>query len=151
MLLKTFVEKNHYLFAESAKDWRDSIRMSCQPLEADGTLNEKYADEVIACVEEHGPYIVIVPGIAIPHAMENSVGVNRTAIGFMKLEQPVSFDDSDPEKSATLFFTLASEDHDTHIKNMKELFLMLSNEALLEELQQAKGPDDLLRLDEKYA
>lgn len=151
MLLKTFVEQKHYLFAEKAEDWRDSIRMSCKPLEADGTLDPVYADEIIACVEKHGPYIVIIPGIALPHSMEGAKGVNKTAIGFMKLEEPVSFDDSDPEKTATVFFTLASENHDAHLANMSQLFTMLSDDDLIEELFKVKGPEDLLRLDGKYA
>ena len=151
MLLKTFVEQKHYLFAEKAADWRDSVRMSCKSLEADGTLDPSYADEIIACVEKHGPYIVIIPGIALPHSMEGAKGVNKTAIGFMKLEQPVSFDDSDPEKTATVFFTLASENHDAHLANMSQLFTMLSDDDLIEELFKVKGPEDLLRLDEKFA
>ncbi len=151
MLLKTFVEKKHYLFAESAADWRESIRMSCQPLEADGTLDPVYADEVIACVEKHGPYIVIVPGVAIPHSMEGAKGVNKTAISFMKLEQPVSFDDGDPEKSASVFFTLAAENHDAHLANMQQLFTMLSDDDLMEALFEVKGPEDLLRLDEQFS
>ena len=105
MLLRTFVEKNHYLFADSASDWRESIRMSCKPLEADGTIDPSYAEEIIACVEKHGPYIVIIPDFAIPHSMEGAKGVNDTAIGFMKLEKPVSFDDSDPEKKVQLCFS----------------------------------------------
>jgi len=151
LLLKTFVEQKHYLFAEKAADWRDSVRMSCKSLEADGTLDPSYADEIIACVEKHGPYIVIIPGIALPHSMEGAKGVNKTAIGFMKLEQPVSFDDSDPEKTATVLFTLASENHDAHLANMSQLFTMLSDDDLIEELFKVKGPEDLLRLDEKYS
>lgn len=151
MLLKTFVEKKHYLFAESAPDWRESIRMSCKPLEADGTLDPVYADEVIACVEKHGPYIVIIPGIAIPHSMEGAKGVNRTAIGFMKLANPVSFDDGDPEKSASVFFTLAAENHDAHLANMQQLFTMLSDDDLIEALMEVTGPEDLLRLDEQFS
>jgi PTS system ascorbate-specific IIA component len=151
LLLKTIVEQNHYLFAEKAADWRESVRMSCKALEADGTLDPSYADEVIACVEKHGAYIVIIPGIAIPHSMEGARGVNKTAIGFMKLEQPVSFDASDPDKSASVFFTLASENHDAHLANMSQLFTMLSDDDLIEELFKVKGPEDLLRLDGKFA
>ena len=37
-MLKEFVEQKHCKFAESAKDWKDAIRMSCEVLEADGTV-----------------------------------------------------------------------------------------------------------------
>lgn len=149
-MLKEFVEKKHYKFAESAKDWKDAIRMSCESLEADGTVEANYKEDIIKCVEKYGPYIVIMPDVAMPHSQENAIGVNKTAIGFMKLEKPVSFDPEDPEKDATLFFTLASCNPDQHLENMARLAEMMSNEELMEELKKAKGPEDLLALQEKY-
>ena len=131
-MLREFVEKKHYLFAKEAKDWEDAIIMSCKSLEADG------------------PYIVIMPNIAMPHSQEGAVGVNKTAIGFMKLEKPVSFDPNDPEKDAQLFFTLASCNPDQHLNNMMRLSEMLMNEELVAELLKAEGPEDLLKLQEKY-
>lgn len=149
-MLKEFVESKHYKFAESAKDWKEAIRMSCESLEADGTIEENYKEDIIKCVENYGPYIVIIPGVAMPHSQENAAGVHKTAIGFMKLEQPVSFDPEDPEKDATLFFTLASCNPEQHLDNMSKLAEMLSNEELVEELKKAKCPEDLLTLQEKY-
>ncbi len=149
-MLKEFVESKHYKFAESAADWQDAIRMSCESLEADGTVEANYKEDIIKCVEKYGPYIVIIPGVAMPHSQENAVGVHKTAIGFMKLEQPVSFDPEDPEKEASLFFTLASCNPEQHLNNMSRLAEMLSNEDLIEDLKQTKGPEDLLKLQEKY-
>lgn len=149
-MLKEFVESKHYKFAESATDWQDAIRMSCESLEADGTVEANYKEDIIKCVEKYGPYIVIIPGVAMPHSQENAVGVHKTAIGFMKLEQPVSFDPEDPEKDASLFFTLASCNPEQHLNNMSRLAEMLSNEDLIEDLKQTKGPEDLLKLQEKY-
>ena len=82
--------------------------MSCQCLEEDGTIEPNYKEDIIACVEKYGPYIVIMPNVAMPHSQEGAKGVNKTAVAFMKLEKPVSFDENDPEKDAQLFFTLAS-------------------------------------------
>ena len=53
-MLRTFVEQKHYKFAGEAKDWKDAIRMSCESLEADGTVEPKYNEDNIACVEKHG-------------------------------------------------------------------------------------------------
>ena len=149
-MLKEFVESKHCKFAESAKDWKDAIRMSCESLEADGTVEANYKEDIIKCVEKYGPYIVIIPGVAMPHSQENAVGVHKTAIGFMKLEQPVSFDPEDPEKDASLFFTLASCNPEQHLNNMSKLAEMLAAEDLIEDLKKTKGPEDLLKLQEKY-
>lgn len=50
-MLREFVEKKHVKFADSAPDWREAIRMSCEVLEADGTIEENYKEDIIACVE----------------------------------------------------------------------------------------------------
>ena len=149
-MLRDFVEKHHYKFAEEAKDWRDAIRMSCESLEADGTVEANYKEDIIACVEKHGPYIVIMQNVAMPHSQEGAVGVNKTSIGFMKLEKPVSFDENDPEKDAQLFFTLASCNPDQHLNNMMKLSEMLMNEDVVAALSKAKTPEDLLEIQKTY-
>lgn len=149
-MLKEFVEKNHYKFVESAADWKEAICMSCEPLEADGTVEENYKYEIIRCVEKYGPYIVIMPMVAMPHSQQGADGVRKTAISFMKLKKPVSFETGNPEMNAQLFFTLASCNPEQHLANMSKLSDMLINEALVEELKKAETAQDLLRINEKY-
>lgn len=151
MLLKEIVEKNHYVFIDRADNWQEAIRLGCRPLEQSGVVNAGYADEIIACVEKHGPYIVLMPHFALPHSMENSTSANGTAIGFMKVAQPVQFDPEDRDKDATVFFTLASVDSDQHLLNMRQLFKMLTNQDLCGDLLQVSCPEDLLALAEKYS
>lgn len=149
-MLREFVEKKHYLFAEEAKDWEEAIAMSYKSLEADGTVDSSYAQEIVECVHKYGPYIVIMEKVAMPHSQEGVTVVNKTAIGFMKLEKPVRFVPGDPLKDAQLFFTLASCDPDQHLNNMMRLSEMLMNEQILNALFEAKTPEDLLAIQEKY-
>lgn len=149
-MLKEFVETKHFKFAEEAKDWKEAIRMSCEPLEADGTVEANYKEDIIKCVEKYGPYIVITPNVAMPHSQEGAEGVNKTAISFMRLEKPVSFEPGNSEKDAQLFFTLASCNPDQHLDNMSRLSEMLMNEDLIEALAKASTPEGLLELQEKF-
>jgi len=151
MLLKEIIEKKLCYFTEGVVSWQDSIKQSCKALEKAGIVGEKYADEIIKCVSENGPYIVLMPGIALPHSMENSPNAYGTAIAFTKLSRPVSFDDKDADKSASVFFTLAATDNELHLKNMRKLFKMLTNEELCADLQSATSEADLLTLDAKYS
>lgn len=149
-MLREFVEQNHYNFIDKAASWEEAIRLSCKKLEMDGTVEKNYAEDIIACVKKYGPYIVLMPNVAMPHSQEGASGVNKTAIGFMKVEEPVKFDSEDEEKDARLFFTLASCNSEQHLNNMQKLSEMLMNEELIEELLNAKTPEDLLVLQEKY-
>lgn len=149
-MLREFVEQKHVKIAKEAKDWRDAVRMSCEVLEADNTVEANYKEDIIACIEKYGPYIVIAPNIAMPHSQEGAQGVHKTAIAFMKLDKPVSFEPGNPELDAQLFFTLASCDSAQHLDNMQKLSELLSNEELVEELAKITSVEDLLELQKKY-
>ncbi len=149
-MLRTFVEQKHCKFAKCAKDWKDAVRMSCEVLEADGTVEANYKEDIIKCVEKYGAYIVLMPGLAMPHSQEGAAGVNKTAVAFMKLEEPVSFEEGDPDKEAVLFFTLASCNPEQHLDNMSRLSEMLMNEDIVEALFQARDENDLLEIQKKY-
>lgn len=140
-MFKEMIDQNRYSFHEGFADWREAVRAACQPLLDQGTIEPEYPEAIIGKVEELGPYIVIAPEICIPHAQEG-VGVNDTAVCFMKTEQPVSFSD-DGEHDARLFFVLASTDNARHLENLSEMADMLSDEGFVEKLLACHSADDL--------
>lgn len=150
-MLSEIIKKNHYIFIDEAKDWKDAIKLSCEPLIEDKTIDERYITQIIECVEEYGPYIVLIPGVAMPHSQKNAEGVFDTAVSFMKLKKPVSFDENDPDKDAILFFTIASVDSDKHLENLTKLSDMLVNEELLEELFKVEDVSQLEEIAKKYS
>ena len=144
-MFKEIVHKKRYSFHEGFADWREAVRAACEPLLRDGTIEPEYPEATIAKVEELGPYIVIAPDICIPHAQEG-VGVNDTAVCFMKTETPVSFSD-DGEHDARLFIELASTHKENHLQNLCEMSEELSDEAFVAKLLQAHSPEDLAALE----
>ncbi|MBR1396129.1 MAG: PTS sugar transporter subunit IIA [Selenomonadaceae bacterium] len=146
-MFKELVAKKRYSFHEGFDDWRDAVRAACQPLLDDGTITPIYPDEIIKKVEELGPYIVIAPNICIPHAQEG-VGVNDTAMCFMKTEKPVHFDPNDPEKDARIFVVLASTNNNVHLENLSALSETLSDEDIVAKVLEAKTPEDLVKIEE---
>lgn len=140
-MIKELIAQKYYSLHEGFDDWRDAIRASCQPLLEAGIVKSEYSEEIIANVEKFGPYIVIAPDIAIPHAQEG-VGVNDTAVCFMKTEKPVSFSD-DGEHDARLFFVLASTDNERHLANLSDLADELADEELMAKLLVVKTSEEL--------
>jgi PTS system ascorbate-specific IIA component len=149
-MLKEFVKEKHCVFYDSASDWKDAIHKACEPIIADGTVEPEYADEIVRCVEKYGPYIILIPGVAMPHSTEGGALVHKTCISFMKLAKPVSFDDQDPEKYADLFFTIASENAEKHLEEMQQLAALLTDDAVVEDLHKVTSEADLEALGEKY-
>ncbi|MCL1928606.1 MAG: PTS sugar transporter subunit IIA [Treponema sp.] len=151
MLLGEIIKNNRVQFVEKVENWEDAIRQSCKLLIDDGTISPEYADEIIAAINEMGPYIVLMPGFALPHAMKNSENAHGTAIAFMKLAEPVSFNKDNHEKDASVFFTLAARDSEEHLKNMRKLWKMLTDEELCADLLKVSSAEELMALDKKYS
>ena len=149
-MLKEIVEKGYYSFTKEYASWEDAVRGSYEPLVKDHTVDMVYVQNVIDCVKKYGPYIVIVPGIAMPHSTEGAIGCFGTAVSFMKVEKPVDFDPSDEEKKATLFFSLAAIDHMAHMNNIQELMETLMNEEIVEALYQCQTPEQLKEIADRF-
>lgn len=151
MLLDELIKFKHYKFVNEAKDWRDAIRMSCEPLEADGSVTVDYKEEIIRTVEQYGPYIIIMPNIAIPHAQKCTDSVKRTTVSFMKLKNPVCFAGGEQEENYVQnFFTLACCDEETHIENLANLVKLLMNQEFVRELDHLTCEQDLKKLQKKW-
>lgn len=151
MLLKNIVEAKHYQFVDHYDTWQDAIYGVAQPMLDDGTIEKSYLDSIVLNVNTYGPYIVILPDVAMPHATLGGKGVHDTAIGFCKVEKPVEFVPGDESKNARLFFILAAVDDHEHLKNMQMLSDLLLIDGIIDDLLKAKTGDDLLEIDKKYS
>ncbi len=81
--------------------WEESIRECCKPLEADGTVNPEYADDIIECVKKYGPLYCHRSNVAMPHSTVLALMANR--YWFHAPDVPVNFEDGDDEKQVKTF------------------------------------------------
>ncbi|MGG5343491.1 PTS sugar transporter subunit IIA [Enterococcus sp. AZ192] len=136
-MLKYFYDNDLIRFCEeSPSNWEEAVVLSCQTLLEKKMITQQYVDEIVDCVKKYGPYIVIVPGVAMPHSSEDSQGVLGTAISFTKMKDEVVFEEGNPEKNASLFFTLAAKNSDEHVENISNLSEMLMTDGLIEALME---------------
>ena len=149
-MFKEIIEKGLYDFYEECDSWEDAIKKSCDKLIEKNIVDDRYPQQIIDTVNKYGPYIVLVPGVAMPHCQECAEGVNETAVAFMRVEKPVVFDEDDRDKDAKIFFTVASEDNKKHLENIAALSDILCDEEIVEALCQAKNEEDLRKISKKY-
>lgn len=134
-MLKYFYDNDLIRFCDKTPDnWEDAVILSCQTLLEKSIITQQYVDEIVACIQKYGPYIVIVPGVAMPHSSEDSQGVLGTAISFTKMNQDVVFEAGNSEKNARLFFTLAAKNNEEHVENISKLSEMLMTDGLIDAL-----------------
>ena len=93
-LKQSLIENNSVLLNASANDWKAAVKLGTDMLVKSGAITPGYYDAIINCVENMGPYIIIAPGFAMPHARPED-GVIRTAFALVTLDKPVYFDGED--------------------------------------------------------
>ncbi|MGL6170641.1 MAG: PTS sugar transporter subunit IIA, partial [Vibrio sp.] len=105
-MLRELITREVIRIYPSASDWRDAVQKSCQALIDNGAVEPRYVDAIFRSHQEIGPYYVVGPGMAMPHARPED-GVNRLSLAITVIQQGVNFnsDGNDPVK---MLVTLAA-------------------------------------------
>jgi PTS system ascorbate-specific IIA component len=129
--------------AVAAADRESAIRASGALLVASGRCTQEYVDQMVAAVDEFGPYIVIAPGIALAHARPSDAVV-QTGLSLAVLAEPIEFGShNDPVR---LVFGLAAKDHEGHLEVLAELAERLTDEDFVNSLLNALTTAELVGL-----
>lgn len=147
--LKDLVKKELIQQLDKVNDWQTAVRIASKPLLEYGYIEESYVEAIISSVNEIGPYIVLAPKVAVPHASPDA-GVHRLGISLLQLKEPVNFGLADDEdKNVQLIFVLATVDSSAHLKALQQLALILDDDDIIESLIRAEIPEEILGLIEK--
>jgi mannitol operon transcriptional antiterminator len=148
-MLDELLQEEYIQLKDSVSDWKEAIRLAAEPLLKSQSITEAYVQAMIANVEENGPYIVIAPRVALPHARPEQ-GVNRIGMSLLRLKQPVSFSNTQ-ERDAQLIIVLAAVDNETHLKALAQLSMMLSEEDNIDRIIGAQDKETILHYISKYS
>ncbi|MFC3526159.1 PTS sugar transporter subunit IIA [Marinococcus halophilus] len=148
-MLEELLNEDTILMEEFAADWQDSIRKASTPLTDNESVNASYIEAMIQNIEELGPYVVIAPDIAIPHARPES-GVNRLGMSLLHLQQPVQFSE-EAKHQASVVIVLAAIDNETHLKALSQLTELLSEPEAKEKLLNASSKEEIMQLVKTYS
>lgn len=110
-LRDSLVENNSIRLNQEATTWQDAVRKATNPLVEKGTVEARYVDAIIASTEHYGPYYILMPGMAMPHARPED-GVNKDSFSLITLKEPVTFSDG---KEVHVLLTLAATSSDIHL------------------------------------
>jgi len=122
--------------------WQEAIRETGKLLFMSGAVTSEYIEAMVNVAEELGPYIVIAPGIALPHAATEA-GAKRTALSLVKLVDPIYFGnpDNDPVQ---LVFGLSAIDKKVHIGALQALAELFLSKDLVNQLFKAENVNSVI-------
>lgn len=125
----------------SASTWRDALRLAGDALVASGASTEAYTEAMIGMVDEHGPYIVISPGLAFAHARPGPA-VLRDGLALVTLDQPVVFGHphNDPVR---VVLGLAVAEVGAHLESIGEIANVFNDPTVTGRLAAATTADEV--------
>lgn len=130
----------------TAKDWKEAIKLSVLPLIESKAVDERYYHAIIESTEEYGPYYILMPGMAMPHARPEA-GVNKDAFSLVTLTKPVIFPDG---KEVKVLLTLAATSSDIHTSvAIPQIVALFELENSIERLIRVKNKEEIFALIEE--
>lgn len=143
-MLSELLTENMIKVNVEADNWEEAVRKSGEILVTNECVEAKFVDAMVETVKEMGAYIVIVPGIALPHARPEN-GVKKMGMSLVKLETPLNFGSKENDP-VNVVISLAAIDNHSHLKALATLVNLFNDEERVEILKSAQTIEEILPL-----
>jgi len=122
-----------------ARDWREAVEFSGRALTASGATDAGYTTDMVRMIEEHGPYVVVAPGLALAHARPGPA-VRRDGLAIVTLADPVPFGHpyNDPVR---VVLALAGASSARHLQLVAEIANIFNDSDAVARLADAADAD----------
>jgi PTS system ascorbate-specific IIA component len=143
-MITTWLPAENIQIVDSVSDWKQAIRLSAQPLLAKETMTEAYIDAIFNSHQELGPYYVLAPGLAMPHARPEQ-GAIKNGLSLLHIKQGVSFDaeENDPVYVVIMLCALSGDEHINMITALADIF---SDDERLSALLKSSSIEEIQRV-----
>ena len=120
-----------------------AIMAAGKALLASQACSEEYVHAMVRNFHELGPYFVIAPGLAMPHARPEQ-GALASQISFIRLQKPLAFGhrENDP---VSLVIGLAATGQETHIQLIAKLVTLLGDTRRYHTLLHSPDAEEIFR------
>lgn len=146
------MQLDEYLFSrktmalqQEAADWKQAVRIGTDLLQNAGAIDERYYRGILANVEKNGPYFVIIPSVAMPHARPED-GVFETGFSLVTLKHPVSFGHAAHDPVDIILVIAAADKKALNETVIVEVMTLLDYEETVERLRNATTQEDVRSL-----
>jgi PTS system ascorbate-specific IIA component len=124
------------------------LDLTCSTLLANGKIMASYVEAIKATHKKIGPYYVLAPKIAMPHACPED-SVNEAALQLTVFKNGVDLGSTD---NGAVYFSimLAAMDSDSHINTIMKLAELFQNDDDIEKIIAEDNHEDIIEILKKY-
>ena len=129
-MLQDLLSEDNVSFRYPAETWEDVIRHGGQLMVDAGFTDPTYTEAMIDVVRDMGPYIVLAPGLAMPHARPE-MGAKQVGAALVTLEKPIDFGSPENDPVSVAVF-LCAPNKDEHIQLLTDIATLFEDEEFLD-------------------
>lgn len=129
-LLQDLLSEDNVSFHYPAETWEDVIRHGGQIMVDAGFTEPTYTEAMIDVVRDMGPYIVLAPGLAMPHARPE-MGAKQVGTALVTLEKPIDFGNPENDPVSVAVF-LCAPNKEEHIQLLTDIATLFEDEEFLD-------------------
>ena len=129
-LLQDLLSEDNVSFRYPAETWEDVIRHGGQLMVDAGFTEPTYTEAMIDVVRDMGPYIVLAPGLAMPHARPE-MGAKQVGTALVTLEKPIDFGSPENDPVSVAVF-LCAPNKEEHIQLLTDIATLFEDEEFLD-------------------
>ena len=129
-LLQDLLSEDNVSFHYPAETWEDVIRHGGQLMVDAGFTELTYTEAMIDVVRDMGPYIVLAPGLAMPHARPE-MGAKQVGTALVTLEKPIDLGSPENDPVSVAVF-LCAPNKDEHIQLLTDIATLFEDEEFLD-------------------
>ena len=140
-LKQALIDNDSIRLGLEANDWKEAVKVAVDPLIESGAILPEYYDAIIESTEEYGPYYILMPGMAMPHARPEA------AFSLITLQNPVVFSDG---KEVSVLLALAATSSKIHTSvAIPQIIALFELEDSIARLQACQTKEDVLAMIEE--
>ncbi|WP_055280962.1 PTS sugar transporter subunit IIA [Thermococcus sp. EP1] len=124
-----------------AENWVEAVKIAGEILYNLGKVSQEYIEGMIKTTKRLGPYAVIAPGIALPHARPEN-GALDLGMSIVVLRTPIDFDS--PNDPVKVIIAFSAPTKSEHLELLKEVGMLLSDTTLQKKLRHTKTSNDVI-------
>ncbi|MDA8502281.1 PTS sugar transporter subunit IIA [Citrobacter sp. Awk 2] len=140
-MITTWLPPENIQIVDSVCDWKQAITLAAQPLLEKEAITQAYIQAIFNSHQELGPYYVLAPGLAMPHARPEQGGI-KNGLSLLHIKKGISFDsqDNDPIYVVIMLCAISGNEHINMITALADIF---SNDERLSALLKASSMEKI--------
>jgi ascorbate PTS system EIIA or EIIAB component len=141
-LTETILALDALALQAEAATWQDAVRIGTDLLVRAKSVEPRYLDAIVRMTGEIGPWYLLAPGLAMPHARPEE-GVIADGFALVTLKEPVTFGGSDNDPIDILITLAATSAKTMNEEAIVEVATLFEDEETIARIRAARTRADI--------